>query len=63
MDSKIDVVKLQAKKVGKHSQYFMTVPKSFVEELGLEKGIPLIVRIMDVEINGAKKRGMFVYKP
>ena len=60
----IEVVKLQARKVGgKGIQYLVTVPKDFVDRLGWDKGDKLVARIMELEINGAKRAVLIYYKP
>jgi hypothetical protein len=60
----VDVVKLQARKYkGKGDYYLLSVPKEFVELLGWGKGEALIVRIMDLEIDGVKRKALVYYKP
>jgi len=63
--SKVDVVKLQARKTKgeEYMQYLLTVPKSFIKELGWAKGDSLIVRIMEITINGSRKKALIYYKP
>ena len=74
--SSIRVVKLQARKVkyyrreeGKLEKteetmhYLLTIPREFIEKLGWTKGDPLIVRIMEITINGSKKKALVYYKP
>ena len=62
---KIDVVKLQARttKSKEYVQYLLTVPKSMIEELGWRKGQPLIVRIMEIEINNSRKKALVYHEP
>jgi len=62
---KVDVVKLQARstKAKEYVQYLLTVPKDFIKELGWAKGDPLIVRIMEVTVNGTKRKALIYYKP
>ena len=58
----VEVVRLQAKKIrGTYDQYFVTVPSSFVRHLGLEKGQPLIARILEVEVEGVKRKAIVYY--
>ena len=60
----LEVVKLQARKVReKHEQFLVTVPRDFVKELGWNKGDKLVVRITELEINGAKRKVLIYYKP
>ena len=60
----IEVVKLQARKVGGRGvQYLVTVPKDFVEHLGWAKGDKLVAKIMELEINGTKRAALIYYKP
>ena len=59
------MVKLQARKTKgeEYMQYLLTVPKSFIKELGWAKGDSLIVRIMEITINGSRKKALIYYKP
>jgi len=57
-------VKLQAKttKSEKYVQYFVTVPKEFVEALNLRVGDILKVEIREIEVNGSKRKALVYYK-
>ena len=55
----LEIIKLQARKSKGVFHYTITVPKTFVKELGWEKGNPLVVKIVTYE----GKKGLFVYKP
>ena len=60
----INIVKLQSRKVGnKGIQYIVTVPKELVNELKWVKGDKLIVRTMDIKINGIMRKVLVYYKP
>ena len=60
----VDVVKLQARKYhGKGDYYLISVPKDFIEILGWNKGEVLLTRIMEVEIDGVKRKALIYYKP
>ena len=58
------IVRLQAKstKSEKYVQYFVTVPKEFVEALGLKVGTYLKVEIREIEVNGSKQKALVYYK-
>ena len=58
------IVRLQAKstKSEKYVQYFVTVPKEFVEALGLKVGTYLKVEIREIEVNGSKRKVLVYYK-
>jgi hypothetical protein len=57
-------VKLQVKttKSDRYAQYFVTVPKEFVEALGLKPGDILKTEIREIEANGTKRRAIIYYK-
>ncbi|MEB3780888.1 MAG: hypothetical protein GSR85_11790 [Desulfurococcales archaeon] len=60
----IQVVKLQAKKAKPSgTQYLVTVPSDLIKELGWKKGDKLIARVMEIQINGTKKKTLVYYKP
>ncbi len=72
----IRVVKLQAREVKyfrrkegqpekteKTIHYLLTVPVELIKELGWAKGDPLVVRIMEITVNGSKKKALIYYKP
>ncbi len=54
-----EVVKIQSRKARGYEVYSVTVPKRFVEELGLRKGDILFVEVR--EIGG--KKVLVYYKP
>ncbi len=56
------IVKLQERRSRTTVQYLVTVPKDIVAELGLKKGQPLLVRVIEIEKDGRKKR-VIVYEP
>jgi bifunctional DNA-binding transcriptional regulator/antitoxin component of YhaV-PrlF toxin-antitoxin module len=57
-------VKLQVKttKSEKYAQYFVTVPKEFVEALKLRVGDILKVEVKEVEVNGSKRKALVYYR-
>jgi len=70
------IVKLQSRKVKvfkrkkgetvsieETEHFLLTVPKDFIKELGWSKGDPLIVRIMEVTVNGSKRKALIYYRP
>ena len=60
----VEVVKLQARKVReKHEQYLVTVPREFVKRLGWSKGDKLVAKVLELEIDGAKRPVLVYYKP
>ena len=60
----IGIVRLQERTVREKSKaYLVTAPKSLVEQLGWKKGETLLVKIVEIEVNGVKKKGLFYYKP
>lgn len=63
--SKVDVVKLQARKTKakEYIQYLLTVPRGFIKVLGWSKGDPLIAKVMETTINGRKRKVLVYYKP
>jgi len=60
----IGIVKLQERKVrDKSKAYLLTAPKQLVEELGWKKGDQLIVKVVELEIDGIRRKGLFYYRP
>jgi bifunctional DNA-binding transcriptional regulator/antitoxin component of YhaV-PrlF toxin-antitoxin module len=57
-------VKLQSKstKSEKYIQFFVTVPKEFVEALNLRVGDILKVEIREIEVNGTKRKAIVYYR-
>jgi bifunctional DNA-binding transcriptional regulator/antitoxin component of YhaV-PrlF toxin-antitoxin module len=57
-------VKLQAKssKSEKYVQFFVTVPKEFVEALKLKEGDILKVEVREIEVNSFKRKAIVYYK-
>jgi hypothetical protein len=57
-------VKLQVKstKNERYVQFFVTVPKEFVEALKLRVGDILKVEIREVEVNGSKRKVIVYYR-
>ena len=57
-------VKLQVKstKDEKYIQYFVTVPKEFVEALNLKPGDILKTEIREIDVNGSKRKAIIYYK-
>ena len=62
MDSE-KAVRVVSKKSRDYVYYNITLPKEFAEELGIKSGDILHARIIEIEIDGAKRRGVFYYKP
>ncbi|MEM1690857.1 MAG: hypothetical protein QXF05_04760 [Thermofilaceae archaeon] len=59
----IDVVRLQARKLKPSgTQYVVTIPSALVKELGWDKGDFLIARVIELEIEGKKRRALVYYK-
>ncbi|MEM4481417.1 MAG: hypothetical protein QXK88_01425 [Desulfurococcaceae archaeon] len=59
----IEVVKLQARKLKPSgTQYVATVPSILVKELGWEKGDFLIARVLELEIEGKRRKALIYYK-
>lgn len=66
MANDIEVVRLQertSKKRENIRQYLVTVPKHFVDKLGWSKGNALVARIVEIEVDGVKRKGVFYYRP
>ena len=64
MNMKLRAVRVVSKKDGKgYTTYTVTIPKEIVNELGINPGDIFFVRIVDVEIDGVKKRAIVYYKP
>jgi len=61
--SMIHVVKVQGKKVRDKIQYIVTIPREIAQELEIRKGDRLIARVLEVEINGIKRKVLVYYKP
>ena len=59
----VDVVKLQARKYHGKDYYLISVPKDFIEILGWGKGEVLLSKIMEVEVDGVKRKVLIYYKP
>jgi hypothetical protein len=57
-------VKLQVKstKNERYVQFFVTVPKEFVEALKLRVGDILKVEVREIEVNGSKRKAIVYYK-
>lgn len=59
----IEVVKVQAKKARPSGvQYFVTIPSEFAKALELKKGERLVVRLLELEIEGAKRKVLVYYR-
>jgi len=60
----VAVVRLQARKYRSEGDYYLvTVPKDIVEELSWQKGDRLVARVMEVEVDGVKRKVLVYYKP
>jgi GDP-D-mannose dehydratase len=58
-----EVVKVQARKLRPSGvQYLLTIPTELVRELGWTKGDRLIARVLDLEIDGIRRRVLVYYK-
>mgnify|MGYP000094190042 CR=1 FL=1 len=62
VDPEEKVVKVQRKKAGV-DVYYITLPKDFAKELSIRVGDYLHTRIIEVEVDGRRVRGIFYYKP
>lgn len=59
----IDVVKLQARNLKPSgTQYVVTVPSAFVREFGWVKGDTLVARVVELEIDGRRRKTLVYYK-
>ena len=60
----VEVVKIQARALRPSGiQYTVTIPREIIEALGWSKGDKLIVRVMEVEVDGVKRKALIYYKP
>lgn len=59
----VEAVKLQVRVSRGSTQHTVTVPKRFVEELGLRKGDILLVRVLEVEVDGVRRKALVYYRP
>jgi hypothetical protein len=58
-----EIVRVQARKVrGSGVQYLLTVPVELIRELGWTKGDVLVARILEVEVDGVKRRALVYYR-
>jgi GDP-D-mannose dehydratase len=58
-----EVVKVQARKLRPSGvQYLLTIPTELVRELGWTKGDRLIARVLDLEIDGIKRKVLVYHK-
>ena len=58
-----EVVKVQARKLRPSGvQYLLTIPTELVRELGWTKGDRLIARVLELEIDGIKRKVLVYYK-
>ena len=59
-----EIVRVQARKVrGSGTQYLLTVPVELIRELGWIKGDVLVARILEVEVDGVKRKALIYYRP
>ncbi|MEM4561363.1 MAG: hypothetical protein QW123_00585 [Desulfurococcaceae archaeon] len=59
----IDVVKLQARNLKPSgTQYVVTVPSALVRELRWTKGDTLIAKVVELEVDGRKRKVLVYYK-
>lgn len=59
----IDVVKLQARNLKPSgTQYVVTVPSALVRELGWTKGDTLVAKVVELEVDGRKRKVLVYYK-
>jgi len=60
----VNVVKIQARSMkGRLVQHFITIPMEAFRELGLSKGDKLMIRTMELEVDGVKRKALVCYKP
>jgi GDP-D-mannose dehydratase len=58
-----EVVKVQARKLKPSGvQYLLTIPTELVRELGWQKGDKLIARVMEIEVDGVRRKVLVYYK-
>jgi len=58
-----EVVKVQARKLRPSGvQYLLTIPTELVRELGWRKGDKLIARVMEIEVDGVRRKVLVYYK-
>ncbi|MEM0199542.1 MAG: hypothetical protein QW721_02485 [Desulfurococcaceae archaeon] len=59
----IDVVKLQARNLKPSgTQYVVTVPSALVRELRWTKGDTLVAKVVELEVDGRKRKVLVYYK-
>ncbi|MEM3964379.1 MAG: hypothetical protein QW584_01480 [Thermofilaceae archaeon] len=59
----IDVVKLQARNLKPSgTQYVVTVPSALVRELRWRKGDTLVAKVVELEVDGRKRKVLVYYK-
>ena len=61
--SEIEVIKLQARRVGNSTHYSITIPKEYIKKLKWSKGDILAIRIVKHRIDDKEYEGIFVFKP
>lgn len=59
----IEVVRLQARRLKPSgTQYVVTVPSILIKELGWEKGDFLIAKVVELDIEGKKRKALLYFK-
>jgi hypothetical protein len=59
-----EIVRVQARKVrGSGMQFLLTVPVELIRELGWTKGDILVAKILEVEVDGVKRKALVYYRP
>ena len=55
----VEAIKVRESKTSGYSIYSVTIPKKFVEELGLKKGDILFIEVKEIE----GKKALIYYRP
>jgi AbrB family looped-hinge helix DNA binding protein len=56
-------VKVVAVKRGRYTEFRVTIPSELAKALGIKPGDTLLVRAVELEINGNKVKALAYYKP
>jgi len=58
-----EVVKVQARKLRPSgAQFLLTVPAELIKELGWQKGDRLIARVLELELDGVRRKVLVYYR-
>ncbi|MEM1820369.1 MAG: hypothetical protein QXU64_02125 [Thermofilaceae archaeon] len=64
----VDVVRVQARRRsargGEEAYYYeITIPSRMARELGIRKGEPLVIRLVELELEGVRRKAIVLYRP